>query len=517
MMKFDKTIKLASISALIVFSTMSYAASSDYNFPTSASLSAIGADAGKAIVAGSKRAAVGNADSLEEAVSALEADLEQQGIATKASEEEEGLRGKIKNWTDKIGKLGQIESLFGKKKQSDAKKREKDLKKSAAEVAKLPSQAAAASNFNFNLPADATKSCTKGVDVTGLQQEATNFMTGPVKRMSDAVVSLVNAEGKKAVKVAEKEFFASIAAAKKDVEKQEDPAITEILNSEFPFGADQTTWDERKKFLEAVNKSKKNEHAKAAIALNEKIGPGLIKAKTDKALMAQVTADYAADWEKIRQGFETKAVSSAQAGHKNCTVLAAQAGSSLFQSEKDQQQSALGAAASPFAQLASQLGGAVAQTFPPSSAAARAMDFLTIGYRGSLNMVPVITQYSGMISNMVNQLQCTDKTPQVQQLVGQPLKNVIADVTSADEKTLGTKVRAINDAMAGAMNQVQLLFNNPSDPDNTVTGSCEIAQDTKRQLDQFATTVSGAAANSQQRGGARGGAVNPAIHQQPQG
>jgi hypothetical protein len=58
---------------------------------------------------------------------------------------------------------------------------------------------------------------------------------------------------------------------------------------------------------------------------------------------------------------------------------------------------------------------------------------------------------------MVNQLQCTDKTPQVQQLVGQPLKNVIADVTSADEKTLATKVRAINDAMAGAMNQVQIV------------------------------------------------------------
>jgi hypothetical protein len=517
MMKFNKTIKLASISALILVSTMSYAASSDYNFPTSASLSAIGAEAGKAIVAGSKRAAVGNADSLEEAVGALEADLEQQGIATKASEEEEGLRGKIKNWTERLGKVGQIDGLFGKVKQSAAKKRDKDLKKSAAEVAKLPSQAAAASSFNFNLPADATKSCTKGVNVTGMQQEANNFMTGPLKRMNDAFQAVISSEGKKAAKTAEKELLASIAAAKKDLEKQEDPAIAEILNSEFPFGADQTTWDERKKFLEAANKSKKNEFTKAVIALMEKHGPGLAKAKTDKALMAQITADYAADWEKIRQNFENTAVASAQAGHKNCTLVAAQAGSSLFQSEKDQQQNALGAAATPFAQLASQLGGAVAQTFPPSSAAARAMDMLTIGYRGSLNMVPVITQYSGMISNMVNQLQCTDKTPQVQQLVGQPLKNVIADVTSADEKTLATKVRAINDAMAGAMNQVQLLFNNPSDPDNTVTGSCEIAQDTKRQLDQFATTVSGAAANKPQAGGLRGGgAVNPAIHQ-PQG
>jgi hypothetical protein len=32
MMKFNKAIKLASISALILVSTMSYAASSDYNF-----------------------------------------------------------------------------------------------------------------------------------------------------------------------------------------------------------------------------------------------------------------------------------------------------------------------------------------------------------------------------------------------------------------------------------------------------------------------------------------------------
>jgi hypothetical protein len=81
-------------------------------------LSAIGAEAGKAIVAGSKRAAVGNADSLEEAVGALEADLEQQGIATKASEEEEGLRGKIKNWTERLGQVGQIDGLFGKVEQS---------------------------------------------------------------------------------------------------------------------------------------------------------------------------------------------------------------------------------------------------------------------------------------------------------------------------------------------------------------------------------------------------------------
>jgi ABC-type transporter Mla subunit MlaD len=139
---------------------------------------------------------------------------------------------------------------------------------------------------------------------------------------------------------------------------------------------------------EAANKSKKNEFTKAVIALMETHGPGLAKAKTDKALMAQITADYAADWEKIRQNFENAAVASAQAGRKNCTLVAAQAGSSLFQSEKDQQQNALGAAATPFAQLASQLGGAVAQTFPPSSAAARAMDMLTIGYRGSLNMVP---------------------------------------------------------------------------------------------------------------------------------
>jgi hypothetical protein len=68
----------------------------------------------------------------------------------------------------------------------------------------LPSQAAAASSFNFNLPADATKSCTKGVNVTGMQQEANNFMTGPVKRMNDAFQAVISSEGKKAAKTAEK-------------------------------------------------------------------------------------------------------------------------------------------------------------------------------------------------------------------------------------------------------------------------------------------------------------------------
>jgi hypothetical protein len=491
MMKLERMNLLAVLSWGIVVSSMAAA-----EYDTAKNISAIGSNAGRSVVDGARSGL--RPDSLQDAFAKMEQELIEQGAREEFDKEIQDTKAKTQNWINRGKTISKIDGLLDQKSAKDAEKAKKGLEEQKSLFSKTASLAGAGLDMSsFNPPADATKSCTEKVNFAGMTQEAQSFASGPVKRLNDAVQKVLTAEGKKAEKAAEKEALLAIANVEKDLAAQEDPEIEALLKNPLPEDASDLEREKRLKKLEALNKKKKNEFTRSVVELAKKHMPKLAKAKANKALMAEVTADYAKDWEAVRVRFAQTATNSAVAARENCVKVSEQAGVQPEETDEN---------ANQFAALSA--GGQFGQMFPPNSSAQRAMDMLNANYRGKLNFVPVTTMYSQLFSNMLNEVQCTDVSSQVQNLVGQPLQTQIAEVTKAtDAKSLDKAVQNINNSMTTAINEVGRLFNNP---DQGALAACEQAAEVKQQLDQFAQSQA-QQVSSQQQGPAGGrGGFNPA-------
>src|SRR5262249_31392302 len=159
---------------------------------------------------------------------------------------------------------------------------------------------------------------------------------------------------------------------------------------------------------------------KAIIALTQKHGERLAAAKANKAMMGEVSKQYAQDllasWKPVQQALHNAAAKE----YQNCLTVAGQAGLQTSQNQNSQNsnQMGMGGMGGMMGMMGGMMGGMMPgmmpgmSNFPPGSSADLAMQMLTANYRGSMNFIPVVFMWGQMIQNMVNKIQCVDTTSQ---------------------------------------------------------------------------------------------------------
>lgn len=498
MMKLEKTKMLAAMVAMILVSSVASAKGAyDSSSPGSAAnLDSIGSSGGRAVLGGSAAP-----DSIE----AMLAPLIEQGAQVEFDADFNELDEKQANWKERTKTLKQVDEKLGALKAKQQKDKKKGLEADSVALNSTLGKSGAGINSSlFTTPANATKSCTKDVNVGTVLQDGQNF-SGVLKRVNGSFQKLLAAETEKAKKAAKAEFAAALADADKKLKEQEAPGAEELSKEELASLSDL----DREKMLkkkEADVQVAKQSFSRAALDIFKKHGERLSEAKANKALFGEITNQLGADLEVARAQFEKGAVRSAQMAYRNCQDVSEQAG--IFGEGNQQGQNG---AFGQFASMMPQMGG---QSFPPGSSAQRAMEMLTANYRGSLNFVPVVTMYGQLFGNMLNDAECTDMSPQVAQITGQNLKNSFSGLASAqDAKTLNRELKKVDQAITTAVNEVGKLFGGETE-DSGMLAACQNFADMKKQFDQFAQGQAGQVMGKGQGGQQRSPGPIPGAHGQ---